>query len=119
MKNDLYPKAYAKWAGNPAGVKPDYNRCCAKVSTSNNWFPSQCTRKRGYGPDEAYCKTHDPAVVAERERKSLEKYRAKSKERLYEFYGKSFYNVLKKIADGHNDARGLAQEIINNFEGKK
>lgn len=119
MKNKLYPKSYGSWAGNPADTKPDYNRCCKEVRESNGWHYYQCTRKRGYGPDEAYCKTHDPAAVAAREKASLEKYNEERRKERFRFYGKTFFDALKEIADGHNDARGLAQEIITNFEKKK
>jgi hypothetical protein len=34
---------------------------------------------------------------------------------MMEAYGSEFFCALVKIADGHNDARGLAQEIVSRF----
>jgi hypothetical protein len=121
MNNERYPDAYNKWAGNSAGVKPDYNRCCESVRSEGRWpFFHQCTRKRGHGPDQAYCKTHDPDAVAARRKASDEAYNAKYNKWRYEFHGRHFYEVLKQIADGHNDARDLAQETLAKFdEGKR
>lgn len=116
----LYKKDYGVWAGQPAGQKPDLTRCCEEVWTRERWSRRhqhhQCSKPRGHGPDGAYCKQHDPEVVNAR-RAAVE---ARSKEawnkRLLEAYGKTFYDTLVKIAEGHNDARGLAQEAINRFK---
>ena len=64
MKNDRYDEAYGQWAGNKKGFKPDYDRCCEQVYS--NWRFYQCQRKRGYGPDEAYCKQHAKRFQVER-----------------------------------------------------
>jgi len=118
MENKLYPKSYNPWAGNPEGVKPDFNRCCESVTPSRmgGWTSHQCGRKRGFGPDKAYCKQHDPEAVAARISASKAKWDAATAKKRYEWHGKKFFDVLKQIADGHNDARGLAQEIVFEFE---
>ena len=116
-KNDLYPDAYGKWAGRPLGARPDYERCCEQIYIRmgvGGQF-SQCSRKRGHGPDEAYCKTHDPAAVAARAQASTEAYIAKSNGERYRWHGPTFYHALKQIAEGHNDARGLAQQVLADF----
>ena len=57
QKNERYRASYSNWAGNPRGSKPDYDRCCEVVSDGVG-LTKQCSRKRGYGPDNAYCKQH-------------------------------------------------------------
>jgi hypothetical protein len=34
----------------------------------------------------------------------------------YEFHGREFFSTLVKIAEGHNDPRGLAQSVIDVFQ---
>jgi hypothetical protein len=47
-------------------------------------------------------------------------YNTKWNKERYGYHGRTFYNALKQIADGHSDARGLAQEIIAKFhEGER
>lgn len=117
MKNDRYPKSYGSWAGNPAGRLPDFSKCCEEVAdTSLNWTHfHQCSRKRGFGPDEAYCRQHDPAAVEERRRASDERFTKEMNQRRVQLHGRTFYEALKQIAEGHNDARGLAQEVLGKF----
>lgn len=114
---DHYPKAYGAWAGNPAGSTPNHDNCCFEVSRAHGRWTSfgQCTRKRGFGPDGAFCKTHDPEAVKARQEASHVAWRDKHNKERYSWNGRSFYNVLKQIADGHNDARGLAQDTIKAF----
>lgn len=112
-----YPESYGAWAGYPAGHKPDLARCCVEVTGGGRWpLYHQCLRSRGFGPQGAYCKQHDPDVVAKRraenDRIATEKW---NKERA-RFYGATFLKALQQIADGHNDARGLAQEVIADFK---
>lgn len=117
-----YKDKYGAWAGRPAGSAPDFTRCCEEVTTYIGGWPRyhQCARKRGHGPDGAYCKQHDPVAVKAREEASQARYTADYNKRRYGFHGEKFFNVLKEIAEGHNDARGLAQETIDKFmEGMK
>lgn len=119
MANDRYPEAYNQWAGNPAGSKPDFTRCCESVTPNERggyWHQHQCNRKRGYGPDGAYCKQHDPAAKAARDKASHDKYIADMNKRRYQWHGPKLFAVLQQIADGHNDARGLAKDTIEEFE---
>jgi len=119
--NQLYPKAYGRWAGRPEGIAPDYTRCCkGVVSREGGWAHEyQCTRKRGYGPDDAYCKQHAPetakarrAEVEEREKASRERFRI-------QLAAPRLLAVLRQIAAGHNDARGLAESIVKDFPEKE
>ena len=36
--------------------------CAAEVYDSSRWYPHQCTRKNGHGPDRLYCKQHAKMV---------------------------------------------------------
>lgn len=70
---DHYPKSYGAWAGNEAGRKPDFTRCCESVASGRgSWHSSQCSKPNGHGPDGAYCKIHDPEAVKARQEKSSE-----------------------------------------------
>ena len=97
-------------------MKPDYKCCCEEVWSRERWSRHyQCTKPRGHGPDGAYCKQHDPKAVAARKAKSDAKGKADWRKRMIEVYGQTFFDALVKIADGYNDARGLAKEIVDNF----
>lgn len=112
-KSPLYKKSYGVWAGLPTGHAPDYAQCCEEVWSRERWSKHyQCSKPRGYGPDKAYCKQHDPQIVKARQEASAARSEQKWQQRLLEIYGHTFYETLVKIADGHNDARGLAQEVI-------
>lgn len=103
---DHYEKKYGDWAGNPDGFKPDYSRCCAKVWADHR--SHQCRNKNGQGPDGAYCGQHDPAV---RERKdALAAYRFHKRSYDDRIRGLNRADeVIRAIANGHNDPRGLAE----------
>lgn len=47
---------HAESYGWTAKAKPDPDRCAAGVS--DGWTHAQCARKRGHGPEGAYCKQH-------------------------------------------------------------
>jgi len=56
---DHYKARYGQWAGNSRGNAPDYTRCAEEVwNCAQGMISSQCSRKRGHGPDGAYCKQH-------------------------------------------------------------
>lgn len=119
QKNELYPKNYGAWAGNPAGNRPDYAYCCVEVYPNERGGAAhrhQCNRKRGHGPDGAYCKLHDPAAVKKRDQEKEKRGKERWRNRMFEIYGRHFYDVLVTIAEGHsNDARGLAREAVDEF----
>lgn len=115
-RSPLYKAKYAAWAGFPEGNKPDFSRCCEEVWSRERWSRHyQCTRPRGHGPDGAYCKQHDPEVVKARNDASNARGKEAWRKRMIEAYGKKFFDTLVKIADGYNDARGLAREIVDSF----
>ena len=61
-------RRYASWAGNPGGVREDITRCALQVHGPGRGMTfHQCSRPRGYGPGNLYCKQH-----AKEDPKSLE-----------------------------------------------
>lgn len=115
--NAAYKPRYGEWAGRPNGAAPDYDRCCFEVfSNERGVIHHQCNKKRGYGPGSAYCKTHDPDAVKARQAEAHAKYTKQYNAQRYGLYGREFFNALEQIANGHNDARGLAAEVIAKFK---
>lgn len=113
----LHDESYGAWAGNKAGYKPDPSRCCKSVSSSGrSHLFTQCGRKRGYGPEAAYCKQHSPAAVAERRAKRDAEYEKDMIAFRRKVAGQSALNLLEQIADGHNDPRGAAQAFLIHHE---
>ena len=52
-------RVYGRWAGNERGVSENIDNCIADVeSGGRSMITHQCTRKRGLGKDNLYCKTH-------------------------------------------------------------
>lgn len=116
-QSSAYQKSYGAWAGDPVGRAPDYTRCCTAVASRERWSKYfQCSKPRGHGPDGAYCKQHDPEAVKARKEASEAKWKNKWNSERYRWHGRTFFDALLKIASGHNDARGLAQEVIAEFE---
>jgi hypothetical protein len=116
-RSNLYKEKYGAWAGFPKGHPPNYVMCCEEVSTNERWPKRyQCSKKRGHGPDGAYCKLHDPAAVEARRKASDARSTEKWNKLRYELHGRTFFDALLKIAEGHNDARGVAQEAIAKFK---
>ena len=66
MKNDIYLTEYGSaWGSACTLASPNYNKCASEVSgplylgsMNQGSRRRQCSRKRGYGPDQAYCKQH-------------------------------------------------------------
>lgn len=115
-KEEAAQKRYNRWGGNPKGNAYDPKRCAYEIW--DNHLTHQCSRKNGHGPDELYCKQHDPAAIAARDAARKERHDKEWNERRKEIYGKTFYNALKQIADGHNDARALAKDVLEKFHNK-
>ena len=62
------------------------------------------------------CKIHDPEAIKARKKKTNARHQKEWDARMVEVYGKHFLSALRKIAAGHNDARGLAQEEVRKFD---
>lgn len=116
-KSSLYKAEYGAWAGFPKGHAPDHTRCCEQVFPNERGaLHHQCSKPRGHGPDGAYCKQHDPEAVKARSAANATRSRDKWNNERYRWHGHTFFDALLKIAEGHNDARGLAQEVIDEFK---
>lgn len=50
-------RRYGHWAGNPAGVPEDPERCIEEVPGPGMAW-KQCARKRGHGRSQLYCWQH-------------------------------------------------------------
>jgi len=115
VKRMEYQKTYGP---SYRGVKADTSRCAAHVSGAG-WGGSQCQRKATCDPNEdgkpTTCKQHsDSSMNARREkqRAAQETDMAKWQER---YAAPRMRAALQKIADGHNDPRSLAQEVLAQF----
>jgi hypothetical protein len=97
--------------------KPDPAKCCAEVTVKQGmWYSySQCSRPRGFGPEQAYCRQHDPAVFAARRAEANTAREAKYREDRLRYAGLPFFKALCAIADGHDDPRALAEEAIRSY----
>ena len=93
--------------------KYDPTRCQECVSTYVGSWPHhhQCTRK--HLPDSPFCKQHLPKNVEARLKTANERGAIAWRARMIEFYGKRFYDALKKIAAGDNDPRSTAIEALS------
>ena len=115
-----YKSCYGNWVGAPKGHAPDYARCCAEVAYPPSWQHRQCTRKRGHGPDGAYCKQHDPDAVRAKRLAQQEKWEkewaASRLDARHKAHAPAMLAALRQIAEGHNDPRELAAGIVAAFE---
>jgi len=53
---------HADYYGWTAKAKPDPERCAKQVA--HGWTYAQCARKRGHGPEGAFCKQHAASLRA-------------------------------------------------------
>ena len=51
---------YGAWAGNPSGNRYNSKRCAYEVWGEFNEY--QCSRKKGHGINDLYCKQHAKKV---------------------------------------------------------
>lgn len=111
-----YPKSYG---ASYRPIKPDYARCADSVHDRNGMHSYQCSRKNGHGPHGAWCKQHDPvAVKAKRDARDA-KWSAEWAEKARQRdFARECQEAIRKIASGHNDPRGLAQDIIDRLGTK-
>jgi len=117
MKEREGKRYYGCWAGNPEGRAEDPKLCIESVWSKDRFSQeSQCSRKRGHGPNGLYCKIHDPAAVKAREEKSNAKYEEGLEKHRLGWDGPTMLKALIDIANGHNDARSLASETITKLD---
>ncbi len=51
-------RRYGESAGNPDGYPEILKHCVEDVFRDAQYVSSQCSRKRGHGPDGLYCRQH-------------------------------------------------------------
>lgn len=119
--SSFHKKAYGVWRGRPMGNSAKADKCCTEVH--DGYVSRQCSRPRGYGPEEAYCKQHDPAAVKAKHEARNAKWQAqydaskrraevaKENERRGAIYP-LLIATLQSIANGHNDPASLAREVL-------
>lgn len=115
-------KRYGVWiAGGNPGQAYDPKRCAEPVRTKERWSREhQCERKPGYGPDGLYCRQHDPDAVKRRDEERNKKYREQTERERPKWYATEMLEIIRKIAEGHNDPAALCRAFIRKFdkEGK-
>lgn len=63
-----------------------------------------------------YCNVHDPEKVAKKEAEREAIAKVSWARRRKEIHGAAFYKALEEIAEGHNDPRALANEVLDKFD---
>lgn len=106
-----------EWPLSSFHKKSDNAELCAhRVFTDHDWRSHQCSRKRGYGPEQAYCKQHSPEAKAARKAKSDAKYEAErqrwARKEAAEKARTAALAACIAIVEGHNDPRALAAAVI-------
>lgn len=112
---------------NSLGVRVQPDRCRHSVHEAR-WGFYQCTRKPSVircvdGVEYGFCKQHDPEVVARRDAAQRAKWsaewdanrRANARREQERKAALACKEAMKKIADGHNDPRSLALEVLAMF----
>jgi len=95
---------------------PDFEKCAYEVPIQGVWSGyKQCSKTRGHGPNESYCKIHDPNRIEAKKKAKARQHDIEYNQRLKLTFGPVFFRKLEEIAAGHNDPRGLANDTINEF----
>lgn len=96
--------------------KPTFGAC--KATVFERGWPHKCGNN-AIG-SHGKCRVHSPEAVAAREAKANEraeadraKWQRKFAEDKFNAHARSFYDALKAIADGDNNARQLARDVIS------
>ena len=113
-----HTEAFKAQFSNSYGInikhKPDFTKCAECVHGDGVW-PSwhQCTRKNGHGPEGAWCKMHDPVARKAKQAARDAKWQSDwDREKALNNAKAALVPALRAIADGHNDPRALATEVI-------
>ena len=110
--SSLHRTAYGRASTVPAIA----SMCCEEICVQGGWpLFHQCTKSRGYGPEQAYCKVHDPVYVAKKKDAAKEKASAASKRDNVAWAAQRLFNALCRIADGDNDPVSIAHEAIKDL----
>lgn len=105
--------------------KHDAAYCCASVPDGGMSVSfHQCRRRPKFWHGSlGYCRQHDPVAVNQKRQdaqakwerdRAAERDRREATKRRYEFLA-ACAGAVRKIADGHNDPRGLCADIIAEY----
>ena len=106
--------------------KPATHTCCQRVYDRGSWSMTGHICGRGARYEKGgnwYCKTHHPDIVAEKSEARVkvwkEKWEEQSKARQLvkdqREQGQRALELVKRIAQGHNDPRSLCLEFLTEF----
>ena len=91
------------------------------MTHSREWHDHQC-QKAGKVQDANgiwWCGQHDPEAVKRREEKRSEKFeaewKANNRKWALQFAAPKFRDALRLIANGHNDPRSLAVQVLGDM----
>ncbi len=128
----FHKRRYGMDRFNPQGTSSaDPARCAKGVRNSGALWgrQDQCTRKRGHGPEQAYCAQHDPerraareAARREKEEEDFEAQQAKvnaslARRTMIWLAAPAMKDALQRIRDGVDDPREIAAEALRGLEG--
>ena len=106
-----YPQSYGRY-----GRAPDFTRCAAVLFRDIWSVDVQCSRKNGHGKGSAWCKQHDPVVLAAKTEAVTKQWKEQeAKDRAERQFTNGCKIAIKMIAGGHEDPRALAQSIIDDM----
>lgn len=110
-KKMTYGSSYSPTPYDPA-------RCVCPVSFRDaGWTRKmQCTRKPGHGPDGLYCKQHSPEAVEARVKAQDERHKQRMSEWRPRWCATAMLKIIRQIANGHNDPRGLCSEFMRKYD---
>ena len=93
----------------------DPGKCQQEVYVSEGGWPRyyQCSRRPLAGTQ--HCKQHQPDAIEARRAEADKRHQKAWRKRMMEFAGPTFFDALKKIADGDNNPRETAREAIARF----
>ena len=96
---------------------PPAEYCCEQVRDQERWpryhrcrFKAAVTRE-----GKPYCRVHDPKLREIKVKERQRDWNTKQNQERFKWHGRTFYNALKQIAEGHNDPGALARETIAEF----
>lgn len=96
-------------------------RCCASVHQTHGWGFAQCARIGKFKDNGGlwWCAQHEPENAAKRKAETAARqdaaYKKSQREWRYGSRGIMLRNALREIANGHNDPRSLAVEVLGSM----
>lgn len=95
--------------------------CRASVHRRDGWGFSQCTKAGKHQDADGvwWCEIHEPTREAARQKETDARqdaaYQKRRREHKYGYSGEKLRDALRLIANGHNDPRALAIEVLGDM----